>query len=90
MEDIVCSRMAEEIKTQLTSYEREISSLAREALNPATLAKRRVEALILRAELQTRIVILTQVLQKLQSEFPASDRARECKTVQSSPWPHFD
>lgn len=90
MEDVARSRQAEEIETQLTSCEREISALAREALNPATLATRRVDALVLRAELQTRIGILTQDLQRLQSESPASDPTHECKAVRSGPWPHFD
>ncbi len=90
MEDIACSQTAEELKTQIASCESEVSALAREALNPATLAARRVEALILRAELQTRIGVLTQDLQRLRSESPESDRARKCKAVQSGPWPHFD
>lgn len=90
MEDIAYSQTAEEIKTQLMSCEREVSALAREALNPATLATRRVEALILRAELQAKIGVLTQDFRRIQSESPAPDRAHECKAVQNGPWPHFD
>lgn len=87
MEEVASSRNVEEVKTRLASCEREISALAREALNPATLAARRVEVLILRAEFQTRARVLTQDLQGLQSEAPGSDHVIECNAVQNGPWP---
>jgi hypothetical protein len=88
MEGLDCFRH-KDIEVQLASYERESSALAREALCPTTSETRRVEALISRAEIQARIVALVQGMEGIQSE-PTTDRAPECKWMQSNPWPRVE
>jgi len=71
MEDAIRSHLIQRIKADLASCEADISALAHEALSPAATAWRRAEALILRAEMQSRSVSLSRQLQKLQSEAEA-------------------
>ena len=68
MEDAIRSRLIQAIETHLASCESEISSLAHEALCPSTSALRRAEALILRAEAQTRSVSLSRQLTRLEAD----------------------
>lgn len=74
MERASCLRLIEAIKAQLAACEREISALAREALCPYTSAARRMEAFIVRAEIQTRTVSLSRDLQTIETSLAAADR----------------
>jgi|SRR5579863_9773375 len=68
MEDSTRSRLIEAIETTLEDCERQISALAREALNPKTPATQRAEILIRRAEMQSRSVSLSRQLHRLRFE----------------------
>lgn len=68
MEEAIRSQLIQTIEMDLANCESEISALAREALNPKTSGRRRAEALILRAEMQTRSVSLSRHLKRLYSE----------------------
>jgi hypothetical protein len=61
------------IEIQLAACKKEIDDLAREAMSPSTTGARRAEALILRAQLQTRSVFLSRELQRLRSDLTGTD-----------------
>lgn len=73
MERATYLRLIHLIAMELGACEREISTLAREVLCPSTTPARRTEVLILRAELQTRSVLLLRDIQRLESDFAAAD-----------------
>jgi hypothetical protein len=87
MEDAVRSQQIESIKIQLTSCEREAAALAREALGSATSEARRVEALIVRAGIQTRIACLVHDLERLQPGCVETDPVCARKPELNNPWP---
>jgi len=68
MEEAIRLRLIEAIEEDLSTCESEISALAREALCSTTSAERRAEALIHRAEMQTRSVSLSRQLKRLHAE----------------------
>lgn len=69
MERATYLRLIQLIAGQIAACEKDIAALAREALSPSTTGARRAEALILRAERQTRSVLLLRDLQRLKSNF---------------------
>ena len=89
MDDLDCLRKIETIKSQLTSCQDEVSALAREALSSTTSETRRVEALIRRAALQTRVLALMRDLDSLQLAACGESRGRELEREQNNPWPQF-
>jgi len=78
MEEGIRSRLIQAIEYELAACERDISALAHEALSPATSSARRAEALIRRAEMQTRTISLARQLLRLQFESESLDCADRC------------
>lgn len=68
MGDALRSDLIRSIANQLISSEYEASALAREILSESTSARRRTEALILRAAIQTRSIELLRELEQLEHE----------------------
>jgi hypothetical protein len=69
MENVVHLFMIQALKAKLASCEREKSTLAREVLCPFTTPDRKIEALIHRAEVQTRSLCLLRELEALESDW---------------------
>lgn len=89
MEDATRSQQIETINNQIASCETEVSDLAREALCSSTPETRRIEALVRRAALQTRIAVLAQELEGLEAQSVKLDRSRDRTVGQNGPWPNF-
>lgn len=87
MENIVIPARADEIKAGLDSCHKAVSSLTREALSPATTATRRIEALMARAALQTKIALLERDLRRFQPGAGETDCGDISRGAQSDPWP---
>ena len=67
MENNLRNPLIQELREKLALCEREKSALAREVLSPSTLPRKRTEALIQRAEVQTRSLDLFRDLEALES-----------------------
>ncbi len=77
MEHETSSWSIQAIEVQLAACEKEISALAREAVCPSTTGARRVEVLILRAQMQSKSVFFIRELQRLQADSTAVDCAHK-------------
>lgn len=88
MEDVSVLQLLEGIRCQLASCQEEVSALGWEALSSATSDSRRVEALIKRAAIQTRVIVLMQALEKFETK-SSGDCSPRVEREQNSPWPRY-
>lgn len=73
MEDAVRSRLIQSIVAQLTECEHQASALAREVISRGSSHRRKIEALILRAETQSRSIELFRKIQQLEARQHPTD-----------------